>query len=76
MPYRITGQERRVKKSELSLLKRDIRQFWYFFQLNEDMYKCYGHASPMSPGEGEKILNQMAERAKVLEKELGEEVAG
>jgi hypothetical protein len=74
MPYRITGQERRAKKKELSLLRRYIRTFWDCWQLNDDMCHCYGHQNPMSREEAERIYNEAVERASVSERILSEEV--
>lgn len=37
-PFRISGQERREKKKELSFLKSYVRNFWHY----EDIDRAYG----------------------------------
>ena len=37
-PFRISGQERREKKKELSFLKSYIKNFWHY----EDIDRAYG----------------------------------
>jgi len=39
--YKIHGEERRSLKKELSLLKSFVKNFWYYHQLEKDMYSIY-----------------------------------
>lgn len=54
MEYKISGQQRRYLKKEISLLRRGIACYWHWWQTNNDMYFCYGHENP--------ITSEMAER--------------
>lgn len=40
--YKIHGLERRVLKKELAELKSFVKNYWYYHQLDKDMYAIYG----------------------------------
>ena len=65
-PFRISGQERREKKKELSSLKSYVKNFWHY----EDIDRVYGG------GSDDIDCRQMIDRAKreieELESELSE----
>lgn len=62
--FKISGQARREKKKELGMLKRSVRMFWFF----EDIDRVYG--SGVSDEEAELFLNATKVKIKVLETEL------
>jgi hypothetical protein len=55
--FKIYGDERRALKREVGLLKRSIANYWHWWQVNDDMYNCYGHKNPQSKGSAEKYYN-------------------
>ena len=40
--FKIHGEQRRVVKKELGELKRYIKNFWHYHQLDKDMASFYG----------------------------------
>lgn len=63
-PFRISGQERRLKKKELSELKSFVKNFWHW----EDLDRVYGGG--MSDSDCEKLINSYKEKISILELEL------
>jgi hypothetical protein len=70
--FKIYGQERRNLKKELSKLKGQVRMFWYYYNLNADMYKIMGHENPYSKDMAEKDYEKDICEIKKLEKLLSE----
>lgn len=54
--YKIHGFERREIKKALSQLKRYVKNFWHYHQLDKDMASFYGSSKgyPMSDEEAQK----------------------
>lgn len=46
--YKIHGKERRVLKKELGSLKRYVKNFWYYHQMDKDMSSFYGSSGGYS----------------------------
>lgn len=63
--YKIHGIKRRKIKKELALLKSYIKTFWYYHQLEKDMYSCM-----MSDFEAEIIYNLNIQKIREIEKNL------
>ena len=64
-PFRISGQERREKKKELSFLKSYVKNFWHY----EDIDRVYGG------GSDDIDCRQMIDRAKKEIEELESELS-
>lgn len=64
-PFRISGQERREKKKELSSLKSYVKNFWHY----EDIDRVYGG------GSDDIDCRQMIDRAKKEIEELESELS-
>lgn len=67
--YRIHGKERRVLKKELGELKRFIKNFWYYRQLDKDMSHFYGGSEnyPMSDEDAQKVYDKNCIKIQNLE---------
>lgn len=67
--YRIYGKERRELKKELSLLKRSVKNFWHYHQLDKDMASFYGSSDnyPMSDEDAQKIYDRNCDKIANLE---------
>lgn len=63
-PFRISGQERRLKKKELSEMKSFVENFWHW----EDLDRVYGGG--MSDKKCEDLINSYKEKISILELEL------
>lgn len=63
-PFRISGQERRLKKKELVDLKSFVKNFWHW----EDLDRFYGGG--MSDSDCKKLINSYKEKISILELEL------
>lgn len=70
--YKIHGIKRRKLKKELSKLKRYVRDFWYYHQLDKDMTSFYGgkEGFPMSDDEAQKIVDKTKKKIEQLEDKL------
>jgi hypothetical protein len=70
--YKISGLERRKVKKELGELKRHVRYFWYYHQLDKDMTSFYGGTEnyPMSDDEAQKRFDKAKEKIQVIEEKL------
>jgi hypothetical protein len=70
--YKINGTERRVLKKELSNLRRFVKNFWHFHQIDKDMADFYGSNSwfPMSDEDAKKKFDETNNKIKKLEEEL------
>lgn len=70
--YKIHGIERRQLKKELGELKRYVKNFWYYHQLDKDMASFYGSKKgfPMSDGEAQKRVNKAKKQIQELENRL------
>lgn len=71
-PYKITGKKRKKIKKEISQLKTEIKNFWYFHQIDKDFAFCYGSTDnyPISDDEAKMIYEDLVDRQKYLEKKL------
>ena len=67
--FKIFGNERRAVKKELGELKRYVRYFWYYHQLDKDMTSFYG-GNPMSDEKAQMKFDTANEKIKVLEEKL------
>lgn len=65
-PYKISGLERRSKKKELAELKRYVKNFWLY----EDIDRTYGGG--LTPDQGNDAINKAKLLIESLEKELSE----
>lgn len=65
-PYKISGLERRAKKKELAELKRYVKNFWFY----EDIDRAYGGG--LTPEQGNDAINKAKLLIENLEKELSE----
>ena len=70
--YKIHGIERRQLKKKLGELKRYVRNFWYYHQLDKDMASIYGGKDgyPMSDYEAKKRFDKANSGIKALEERL------
>jgi len=70
--YKIHGIERRQLKKKLGELKRYVKNFWYYHQLDKDMTSFYGGKDgyPMSDEEAQKRVDKANSEIKALEKRL------
>jgi len=70
--YKIHGTERRQVKKELSELKRYLKNFWYYHQLDKDMTSFYGGGGgyPMSDKEAQNRVDDANNKIKALEERL------
>jgi len=66
--YIISGDERRKVKKEYSEMKRFLKMFWFY----EDVDRVYGGG--MSDEEANKMLTEIEAKAKVLEEKLKEKL--
>ena len=66
MRYAISGQQRRIKKKELSQLKSLIRNFWHY----EDIDRVYGGG--LEDDECKEMIAKAEEEIRILESELAE----
>ena len=66
MRYAISGQQRRIKKKELSQLKLLIRNFWHY----EDIDRVYGGG--LEDHICNQIIKDTEEKIRILELELSE----
>ena len=65
-PFRISGQERREKKKELSFLKSYVKNFWHY----EDIDRVYGGGS--DDIDCRQIIDRAKKEIEELESELSE----
>lgn len=70
--YKIHGLERRQLKKELGKLKRYVKNFWYYHQLDKDMTSFYGGKDgyPMSDDEAQKRVDEAKKQIQELENRL------
>lgn len=70
--YKIHGLERRQLKKELGKLKRYVKNFWYYHQLDKDMTSFYGGKDgfPMSDDEAQKRVDEAKKQIEQLENRL------
>jgi len=70
--YKIHGAKRRELKKELGELKRFVKNFWYYHQLDKDMTFFYGGNGnyPMSDEEAQKSVDKANKQIEALEKQL------
>ena len=70
--YKIHGIERRQLKKELGELKRYVKNFWYYHQLDKDMASFYGGKDgfPMSDDEAQKRVDEAKKQIQELENRL------
>ena len=70
--YKIHGIERRQLKKELGNLKRYVKNFWYYHQLDKDMTSFYGGKDgyPMSDDEAQKRVDKAKKQIQELESRL------
>ena len=70
--YKISGTERRKLKKELAILKRYVRYFWYYHQLDKDMYFIHGCDSSklMTDEEARKKVDKALAEISEIEKQL------
>jgi hypothetical protein len=70
--YKISGLERRKVKKELGELKRHVRYFWYYNQLDKDMTSFYGGTEnySVSDDEAQKRFDKAKEKIQVIEEKL------
>lgn len=70
--YKIHGIKRRQLKKELGVLKRYVKNFWYYHQLDKDMTSFYGgkEGFPMSDDEAQKRVNKAEKQIQELENRL------
>ena len=47
--YKIHGTKRRELKKELSKLKSFVKNYWRYYNLDNDMYRFYGCQNPNLP---------------------------
>lgn len=65
-PFRISGQERREKKKELSSLKSYVKNFWHY----EDIERVYGGGS--DDARCQQMIAKAEKEIRQLESELAE----
>ena len=65
-PFKISGQERREKKKELSFLKSYVKNFWHY----EDIDRVYGGGS--DDAACQKLIDKANREIEELESELSE----
>ena len=70
--YKIHGIERSQLKKELGELKRYVKNFWYYHQLDKDMTSFYGGQDgfPMSDDEAQKRVDKAEKQIQELENRL------
>ena len=70
--YKIHGIERRQLKKELGELKRYVRNFWHYHQLDKDMTSFYGYKDgyPMSDDEAQQRVDKAKNQIEQLEERL------
>ena len=70
--YKIHGIERRQLKKELGELKRYVKNFLYYHQLDKDMTSFYGgkDSFPMSDDEAQKRVDKAEKQIQELENRL------
>lgn len=68
-PFRISGQERREKKKELSFLKSYVKNFWHY----EDIDRAYGGG--LEDSLCQLRIAEAQKEIEVLELELSESAA-
>ena len=66
MRYAISGQQRRIKKKELSQLKSLIRNFWHY----EDIDRVYGGG--LEDHICNQIIKDTEDKIRIIELELSE----
>lgn len=73
--YKINGLERRKVKKHLSELKSFVKDFWYYHNLDKDMYSFYSPSdttSLMSDADAQILINSKNDEILKIEKELSE----
>lgn len=65
-PFKISGQERREKKKELSFLKSYVKNFWHY----EDIDRAYGGG--LEDSLCQKRIEEAQKQIEVLESALSE----
>ena len=70
--YKIHGIERRQLKKELGELKRYVRNFWHYHQLDKDMTSFYGYKEGylMSDDEAQQRVDKAKNQIEQLEERL------
>lgn len=70
--YKIHGLERRELKKELSELKRFVKNFWHYHQLDKDMYSFYNCDSSnlMSDTQANVKVNKVSKQIEEIEEKL------
>lgn len=72
--YKIYGLERRKLKKELSILKLQIKNFWYYYQLDKDMCSFFNCDESWLGSDKEMKIkyDKMCTDAQSIESELSE----
>ena len=70
--FKIHGLERRLLKKKLGELKRHVKNFWHYHQLDKDMASFYGGSDkyPMNDDKAKKIYDKTTMEIKELEEKL------
>lgn len=70
--YKIHGIERRQLKKEIGELKRYVKNFWHYHQLDKDMTSFYGGKDgfPMSDDKSQERVNKAKKQIQELENML------
>lgn len=70
--HKVHGSERRKLKKELSELKHYVKNFYYFHQLDIDMFSFYGGNISINDENGENKIDEINLKIKLLEEALNE----
>ena len=70
--FKIYGQRRRELKKKLGELKRYVKNFWYFHQLEKDMFMFLKSGNVMTDDEAQKKFDQVSAEIAELEAKLAE----
>jgi len=72
--YKISGQERRELKKELSELKSYAKGFWRYHQLDVDMDSIYGGANNyvLSDNKAQEKFNKIKNQIETIQTSLNE----
>jgi len=70
--FKIYGKDRRELKKRLANLKSYVRNFWYFHQLEKDMFMFLKSGNVMTDDEAQKKLDKANAEIAELEAKLAE----
>ena len=70
--FKIYGQRRRELKKKLGELKRYVKNFWYFHQLDKDMFMFFNSGNMMTDDEAQERFDQVSAEIAELEAKLAE----